>query len=208
MESKTSISKIALLFLAVISSALFNISYAMADSAQSAYDFSNAEYIHGVDGYKNEYIYSLGYIEKSKKKADENYVDCISKYRLCEHQLVGTDTFDFSAEWFSLTIPSSWKGRYFAKVTENGVDFYDAYSNAGGYGGYLFSVFKAKLSEMNDLRKNNSNYQGDLCKTDAYYAYKMLPTDVPYGIFSDEDIAEYQSLSKDIDSILKTVKCK
>ncbi len=111
----------------------------------------------------------------------------------------------FETQYYTLTIPASWEGRYEYEKYDNTLTFYERESYQYGYGGRLFSV----SVEMDDSFRQGPDYSElgaiiedwEVSPPFVGYAVVTYPTDVQ---FSQDTEEAYHSMSEEIETILSS----
>lgn len=123
--------------------------------------------------------------------------------------IMDTDT-TFETDYYTITIPANWNGRYTFEQDDNNLTFYEAESYDNGWGGKLFGVSLQEDEEFLDFP--GYYYMGALVELNdgmapgfLYYVAVSTPTDVQ---FSDDAAENYIDLSDDIDSIVASLSAK
>lgn len=113
-------------------------------------------------------------------------------------------------DYYTITIPASWNGRYTYEQDGNNLTFYESESRDKGYGGKLFGlslwedegyldfagyIYMGALVELND----------GMAPGFLYNLVYSTPTDVQFPISEPEN---YADLSKDVDSVLASLSAK
>lgn len=112
-----------------------------------------------------------------------------------------------TTEYYTVTLPDSWKGKYIYQVKDNSLTFYHTTSKENGSGGHLFTI---SLYASNEDYTVLPNYK-HLCRisaVDGNIAELMdvvliEPTDVQ---FDPENADGYPELSADISTIADSIK--
>ncbi len=118
----------------------------------------------------------------------------------------GTGTID--CDLISIDIPASWSGKYEYEVKTNkdssgSVTLYQKAGQMANVGGTLVTVMIIEPSQDFDFLPDYK-YLGTLKQNGFDYSVvASYPTDVQY---SDDTKAEYDTMSKDIDTIIKSIK--
>lgn len=119
---------------------------------------------------------------------------------------MSTDGISVSTEYYTITLPSWWKGKYGYEIYETegygySLTVYHKQSKEEYYGGELFSI---SLIPHDSRVPMNSVYLGDLSvyRINDFYIYALFPTDVQYP----ESVAdEYLEMQDKVNNILLTI---
>ena len=113
-----------------------------------------------------------------------------------------------STNYYNLTIPVSWEGKYEYYVNESTgygyfLDVYHVSSRQEESGGWLFTIGLVPQSD-GVPEYPSAKYLGELTayRINSFYVYAIFPTDVQ---FSTSTAEEYQAMYEDIDDILNTI---
>lgn len=117
----------------------------------------------------------------------------------------------FETDYYTLTIPASWDGRYTYEQDGSNLTFYELESYNNGWGGKLFGISLWEDEEFLDFP--GYYYMGALVELSddgsapgfLYYVAVSTPTDVQ---FSDDAAETYIEMSNSIDSILASLSTK
>ena len=101
---------------------------------------------------------------------------------------------------FSLTLPSSWAGRFKVNKDENGVNFVSLRNEKAGYGGLLFGI------EVHNKETDFPSEYTELLRAGGKYFYVVYPGDIPFAYEDASLTKEYNDMRKDIETILKTFR--
>lgn len=117
----------------------------------------------------------------------------------------------FETDYYTLTIPASWDGRYAYEQDGSNLTFYELESYYDGWGGKLFGISLREDEEFLDFPGYYSIgalvelSDGGSAPTFLYYVVVSTPTDVQ---FSDDAAETYIEMSNNIDSILASLSAK
>lgn len=117
-------------------------------------------------------------------------------------------------QYYTLTIPASWDGKYICEQQDNDLTFYELRSYNDGSGGMLFALSLQEDQEFLDFPGFYSlgaliealvDGEGNNHNSFLYYVVVSTPTDVQY---SENGAEAYSEMSSDIDAILSSITTK
>lgn len=116
----------------------------------------------------------------------------------------------FETDYYTLTIPASWDGKYTYEQDGSNLTFYELESYNNGWGGKLFGISLREDEEFFDFPGYYSmgalvELNDGLAPGFLYYVVISTPTDVQ---FSDDAAETYTEMNNSIDSILASISVK
>ena len=122
---------------------------------------------------------------------------------------MSTDGILLTTEYYTITLPSWWKGKYGYEIYETeghgySLTVYHKQSGENYYGGELFSI---DLVLHDSKVSTNSIYLGDLSvpQINDFYIYALFPIDAQY---SESEANEYMEMQDEVDNILLTISSR
>ena len=110
-------------------------------------------------------------------------------------------------EYFNVKLPGTWEGKYIQEkyysnenYLEYSISFYNKKNRDIGYGGHLFTIILTENSEYDSFACGGKI--GELIADKTYFLFVRYPSDVQFDF---QYMPEYNKMSEDIDSIIRSI---
>lgn len=147
--------------------------------------------------------------ESSMTNSENEIMDENENNYMNENKNILTDGISLKTEYYTITLPSWWKGKYGYEIYETeghgySLTVYHKQSGENYYGGELFSI---DLVLHDSKVSTNSIYLGDLSvpQINDFYIYALFPIDAQY---SESEANEYMEMQDEVDNILLTISSR